>query len=119
VATKWANSPKILSGEKLPNKNKEDEAQMPIDEILGREKKKKTPPDDYKCLLGPCTKTAWDVLHDRIDVSLPGKFNTKARFVQCEDCGLVDCLIRETAKDKFPTKTKCPHCGGLQVRIFN
>lgn len=92
---------------------------MGIEEILGRNPSKTEETDDdgyYRRIIGLCTKRANDVLRGKIDVYLPGKYKSKARFVECVKCGLIDCLLRERASDSFPTGTKCPRCGSRQER---
>jgi hypothetical protein len=93
---------------------------MGIMDILGRTPSKsndgRVEDGYYRCIIGLCTKTANDVLRGKIDVSLPGRFNTKARFVECVDCGLIDCLLRGSLSEDFKTGTRCPRCGGEQKR---
>lgn len=94
---------------------------MGINDILGRSSGNRDEPSDdgyYRRLIGLCTKTANDVLQGRVDVSLPGKFNTKARFVKCVECGLIDCLLRNKLSEQFKTGTKCPRCGKAQERMM-
>lgn len=82
---------------------------MGINEILGRVTKRD---DKYvKRIPGECTHAAADVLDGKRDVYLRGRFQSKAKFVQCPECKLIDCVFRESAKDKFPANTKCPRCG--------
>lgn len=90
---------------------------MGINEILGRISKKKS--DDYvKRIIGTCTRTAADVLDGKREVYLRQKYQSKARFMQCPGCKLIDCVFRESAKDKFPENTKCPRCGKKQERLM-
>lgn len=92
---------------------------MGIDEILGRKPEKKSGEGEYcRSLLGECTKQARKVLTGETDVYLRGKFKSKARFVRCPKCKLIDCLLRESAKDSFPSGTKCPRCGARQERLM-
>lgn len=93
---------------------------MGIDEILGRKPKKQSGGDGeyYKCMQGECTKQAKDVLTGKKDVYLRGRFQSKARFMRCPECKLIDCVFRESVRDTFPTGTKCPRCGTKQERMM-
>ena len=90
---------------------------MGIDEILGRAPKKSN--DTYvKRIVGECTRIAADVLDGRKDIYIRGKFQSKARFMQCPECKLIDCVLRESIKDKFPKYTRCPRCGKRQEQMM-
>lgn len=91
---------------------------MGINEILGR--KQKMSNEEYpRCMIGECTELAKEVLDGRRDVYLREKGQSKAQMLKCPECGLIDCVLRKSAKDKFPSSTRCPRCNTRQERLFS